>query len=176
MQDAWSLLGVSRQASQKEIKAAYRRAALQFHPDLCDDPARRAAAEAHFKDLSAAYQRLTRGGAAGGARAASYAGSAAEWAARTRAPPRFSNGVLAALLAVPLILTGVHLSHSLDRMAGEAWRPDGSFWNPPENPFLRENLKPKMHSRMWGSYFTGRGVAPEEPAPPPPQGPRHAQA
>lgn len=62
--------------------------------------------------------------------------------------------MLAALLAVPLILTGVHLSQTADRMHQEAWRPNG-FWNPPENPWLRDADKPRMHTRMWKSYAAG---------------------
>lgn len=32
--DPWSTLGVSRGASAKEVKAAYRKRALKLHPDV----------------------------------------------------------------------------------------------------------------------------------------------
>jgi molecular chaperone DnaJ len=53
--DHYEVLEVERQASASEIKAAYRRLALQYHPDRNpDDPA----AEEKFKEVSVAYAVL----------------------------------------------------------------------------------------------------------------------
>ena len=52
MRDPYQTLGVSRGASQDEIKSAYRRLAKKFHPDL--NPGK-PEVERQFKDVSAAY-------------------------------------------------------------------------------------------------------------------------
>ncbi|MFB6268052.1 MAG: molecular chaperone DnaJ [Halodesulfurarchaeum sp.] len=54
-EDFYSLLGVSRDASEEEIKQAYRRKAAKNHPDVSDDPD----AEEKFKRLQKAKEVLT---------------------------------------------------------------------------------------------------------------------
>jgi molecular chaperone DnaJ len=53
--DFYEVLGIGRDASDDDIRKAYRRLARQYHPDANDgDPA----AEARFKELSVAYDTL----------------------------------------------------------------------------------------------------------------------
>lgn len=54
--DYYKVLGVSRDASDKDIAKAYRKLALKYHPDKNQDD--REAAEAQFKKVSEAYDVL----------------------------------------------------------------------------------------------------------------------
>ncbi|CAN6706905.1 unnamed protein product [Malus baccata var. baccata] len=53
--DYYATLGVPKSATSKEIKAAYRRLARQYHPDVNKQPG----ATEKFKEISAAYEVLS---------------------------------------------------------------------------------------------------------------------
>ena len=50
--DYYKILGVSRNSDEKEIKSAYRKLALKYHPDKNPD------SEEHFKEINEAYEVL----------------------------------------------------------------------------------------------------------------------
>lgn len=52
--DYYEIMGVPRDATQDDIKRAYRKLARKFHPDVSKDPD----AEARFKELGEAYEVL----------------------------------------------------------------------------------------------------------------------
>ena len=56
MSNYYEVLGVSKDASDKEIRQAYRRLARQYHPDVNKNDA---AAEDKFKDINEAYSVLS---------------------------------------------------------------------------------------------------------------------
>ena len=54
IKDYYSLLGITPNATQEEIRHAYRRVARTCHPDISTEPD----AEERFKELNAAYEIL----------------------------------------------------------------------------------------------------------------------
>ncbi|MGN1059621.1 MAG: DnaJ domain-containing protein, partial [Clostridia bacterium] len=61
MKDPYEVLGVSRDATQEEIKKAYRKLAKQYHPDnYANNPLADLAAE-KFKEINEAYEQLSGG-------------------------------------------------------------------------------------------------------------------
>ena len=54
--DYYEVLGLSRDADETDVKKAYKKAALRYHPDK--NPDDREGAEARFKRVSEAYQVL----------------------------------------------------------------------------------------------------------------------
>ncbi len=63
MTDPYKVLGVDRNASDEEIKRAYRKLSRKYHPDsnIGKSEAERAAAEERFKEIQRAYKAIVNG-------------------------------------------------------------------------------------------------------------------
>lgn len=58
MNDPYSVLGVSRNASDEEIKKAYRKLSRKYHPDANINNPNKAQAEEKFKEVQQAYDQI----------------------------------------------------------------------------------------------------------------------
>lgn len=68
MKDPYTVLGVSRDATEEQIKAAYRTLARRYHPDrYANDPEGARVAEEKMKEINEAYDDLTHRHTGGGA-------------------------------------------------------------------------------------------------------------
>ena len=56
--DPYSVLGVSRDASEEEIKKAYKALSRKYHPDANINNPKKDQAEEKFKEIQAAYQQI----------------------------------------------------------------------------------------------------------------------
>ena len=61
MRDPYEVLGVSRGASQDEIKKAYRALSRKYHPDANVNNPNKAQAEEKFKEIQQAYEMIMSG-------------------------------------------------------------------------------------------------------------------
>ena len=81
MLDPYSVLGVSRNATDEEIKKAYRKLSRKYHPDANINNPNKDQAEEKFKEVQQAYEQIMRereygssGGSSGGYGGYGYGG------------------------------------------------------------------------------------------------------
>ena len=72
MTDPYQVLGVSRSASDDEIKKAYRTLSRKYHPDANINNPNKAQAEEKFKEVQQAYDQIIKGKQNGGYSDAGY--------------------------------------------------------------------------------------------------------
>ena len=58
MYDPYAVLGVGRNASEEEIKKAYRALSRKYHPDANVNNPKKEQAEEKFKEIQQAYQQI----------------------------------------------------------------------------------------------------------------------
>ena len=58
MRDPYDVLGVSRNATEEEIKKAYKALSRKYHPDANINNPNKEEAEEKFKEIQQAYQQI----------------------------------------------------------------------------------------------------------------------
>lgn len=79
MTDPYQVLGVSRDASDSEIKKAYRTLSRKYHPDANINNPHKEEAEEKFKELQQAYQQIINEREHGGAQSGRFPGLQRLW-------------------------------------------------------------------------------------------------
>ena len=74
MNDPYQILGVSENASDEEIKKAYRELARKYHPDNYHDNPLADLAQEKMKEINAAYEQITKERASGRRTGGAYGG------------------------------------------------------------------------------------------------------
>ena len=74
MNDPYKILGVSEDASDDEIKKAYRELARKYHPDNYHDNPLEDLAQEKMKEINAAYEQITKERASGRRTGGAYGG------------------------------------------------------------------------------------------------------
>lgn len=75
MRDPYEILGVQRNATEEEIKKAYKALSRKYHPDANINNPNQAAAEEKFKQIQQAYQQIMKERTEGYSYQAGYGGS-----------------------------------------------------------------------------------------------------
>ncbi len=88
MRDPYEVLGVSPNASDEEIKRAYRELARKYHPDNYQNNPLADLAEEKMKEVNEAYDAITKSRSGGGAPGGGPDGGAAPRPTRAATPPR----------------------------------------------------------------------------------------
>ena len=74
MNDPYKILGVPEDASDEEIKKAYRELARKYHPDNYHDNPLEDLAQEKMKEINAAYEQITKERASGRRTGGAYGG------------------------------------------------------------------------------------------------------
>jgi curved DNA-binding protein CbpA len=135
--DYYTALGVSRDATEADIKKAFRKLARQYHPDVAQD---KKAAEEKFKEINEAYEVLsdpqkrknTSSGPAGRRRWFRTSARLAPGAAGRPPVPRTSSSISVAPVSV------ISSNNSLTRQP--VWLRRGTF-----SSRLRPAADPRAH-------------------------------
>lgn len=158
LQNFYDTLGVRPGASAEELKRAYRREAMKWHPDRHPEGAAKAAAEKKFKQVSEAYQALSgRGQSSGGGQSSSPGQDTREWRRSgytSQGQSRRSDGDAAGGGAYRRDGAGNYYRHSgTDYTRTDADKMFAEMFG--DNPFVRDFVKEFTRNAARGGAGSG---------------------
>ena len=92
MMDPYQVLGVSRGASDEEIKKAYRTLSRKYHPDANINNPNKAQAEEKFKEVQQAYDQIMKEKQQGGGYSYGYGGTSGGYSGSYSGNRSYSQG------------------------------------------------------------------------------------
>ena len=130
MNDPYQILGVSRNATDDEIKKAYRSLSRKYHPDAnLDDPKE---AEEKFKEVQQAYQQIMQERSYGGSADGNGQGiteirlaDSGSTVASTRSRGRKPRKIRTCRQQQTISITGIIRRHSMFLAGSQAAMPGG---------------------------------------------------
>jgi len=131
MNDPYQILGVSRNATDDEIKKAYRSLSRKYHPDAnLDDPKE---AEEKFKEVQQAYQQIMQERSYGAVQTETVREAITEirladsgsTVASTRSRGRKPRKIRTCRQQQTISITGIIRRHSMFLAGSQAAMPDG---------------------------------------------------
>ena len=131
MRDPYSVLGVSQNASDEEVKKAYRELARKYHPDNYQNNPLADLAEEKMKEINEAYDTITKqrsGGFSGGYQQGGYQQNAQRSASSNPGYARVRNLINAGDL------------ESAEQLLFQVWQKDGEWY------FLKGSV---LYRRGW---------------------------
>jgi molecular chaperone DnaJ len=149
--DYYEVLGVSRDANDQELKTAYRKLAMQFHPDRNPGDAE---AEEKFKECSEAYQVLTDAQKRAAYDRYGHAGlSGAAGGGMARLPARRTSATSSAIFSARCSTSAAATGGLRGRSA------DATFATSSRSPSKRRSSakRPRSASTAWRSATIARG-------------------
>ena len=127
MKDPYSVLGVSQNASEDEIKKAYRELARKYHPDNYQNNPLADLAEEKMKEINEAYDALTKQRTGGYQQSGSYGGGYTQYTQQSYAGSNPTYARIRSLINAGDLNTAERLLYEVPTKNGEWYFLSGSI-------------------------------------------------
>ena len=155
MRDPYQVLGVSPNASDDEIKKAYRNLSRKYHPDANVNNPNKAAAEEKFKEVQQAYDQIMKekqsGGAYGGGYQYGYDGAGYRYSYNNSTGYHSSDAESAQMRAAANYISNGYYKEALNVLNGISGAERNARWyyySAVANQGLGNNIMAKQYAQQ----------------------------